>query len=132
MIGLDTNILIRFVMQDNAEQSAAVATLFDQLTIEEPGYISVGTLLEMVWVLKTRYRVPKHELAFVLEHLLRTRTLLLQHEREVSRAFAQWQTGPGSFSDLLIAELNAAAGCSTTLTFDKEASRLRGFSLLQS
>ncbi len=132
MIGLDTNILIRYVMQDNPQQSAAVAALLAQLTEEEPGYISVATLLELVWVLRSRYRVPKGEQIVVLEHLLRTTTLLLQHEREVSRAFASWQSGPGSFSDVLIAELNAAAGCSTTFTFDQKASRLRGFSLLTS
>ena len=132
MIGLDTNILIRFAMQDNPQQSIAVSSLLDQLTIEKPGYISIGTLLELVWVLRSRYRVPKHEILIVLQQFLRTSTLRLQHEPEVARALATWEVGPGSFSDLLIAELNAAAGCSTTFTFDKEASRLPGFSLLTS
>lgn len=131
MIGIDTNILIRFIMGDDPRQhEAAVAFLEEKLTEQEPGFINIGTLLEMVWVLRSRCRIPKEGVLLVLERLLRTETIKLQHEREVSRAFAAWKQGEGSFSDLLIGELNAAAGCAATFTFDKEASRLPGFSLL--
>jgi predicted nucleic-acid-binding protein len=128
MIGLDTNILVRYLAQDDPVQSAKATGIIEKrLTEEEPGFISLVTIAETVWVLERLYDQSPQEIAQQIERMLQSDTLSLQNEQEVFTAMVALKTGRGSFADALIGALGTWAGCSSTLTFDKKAARLAGF-----
>jgi predicted nucleic-acid-binding protein len=130
MIGLDTNVLVRYFAQDDPIHSATAVRLIEhRLTEEEPGYISVVALVETVWVLQRRYRLAALDVARIVEGLLEAPVVVVESAKEVFLAMTAVQDGRGSFSDVLIGALAAKAGCSTTVTFDRKAARLPGFSL---
>jgi predicted nucleic-acid-binding protein len=131
MIGLDTNILVRYIAQDDAVQSpVATRIIEDRLTEEHPGYISIVTMVETIWVLDRSYGLSAADIVAAVERILQTSVLLVQNEQEVFTAMVALKTGAGSFSDALIGALGTRAGCAATLTFDKKASRLKEFQLL--
>lgn len=131
MIGLDTNILVRYVAQDDAVQSAlATEIIEDRLTEEHPGFISLVTMAETVWVLDRSYGLSTAEIAGAVERILQTDILSVQNEQEVFTSMVALKAGTGSFSDALISALGTRAGCAATLTFDKKAARLKGFELV--
>ena len=131
MIGLDTNILVRYLAQDDAIQSLQATEMIEgQLTEENPGFISFVTMVETVWVLDRVYGLSNHEVAEAVECILQADTLLVQNEQEAFTAMTALKTGMGSFSDALIGALGAWAGCTATLTFDKKTKRLKQFELL--
>ncbi len=131
MIGLDTNILLRYFLQDDQAQSLTANNLLEHLlTVEDPGFVSTVTMAELVWVLSRTCGRTSEQVVSILELMLQAENLVLQNEQEVFTACMMVKAGRGSFPDAFIGELNASAGCSTTLTFDKRASRLRGFRLL--
>jgi len=128
MIGLDTNLLVRYFTQDDPVQSAiATEVLEDRLTRQEPGFISIVAIAEMVWVLDRSYGLGMDAIANVIERLLAAETLVIECEREVFTAMAASREGHGRFADALIGALNTRAGCSRTLSFDRRALRLPGF-----
>ena len=131
MIGLDTNILVRYITQDDAVQSAlATKIIEDRLMEEHPGFISLVTMVETVWVLDRSYGLPAAEIAAAVERILQTDILSVQNEQEVFTAMVALKAGIGSFSDALIGALGTRAGCAATLTFDKKAARLKEFELV--
>jgi predicted nucleic-acid-binding protein len=128
MIGLDTNILVRYLAQDDAVQSAKATEIIEErLSEDEPGFISLVTIAETVWVLDRLYDQRPQEIAQLIERMLQSDTLSFQNEQEVFTAMVALKAGRGSFADALIGVLGTWAGCSTTLTFDKKAVRLAGF-----
>jgi predicted nucleic-acid-binding protein len=130
MIGLDTNILVRYIAQDDAVQSPlATKIIEDRLTEEHPGFISLVTMAETVWVLDRSYGLSAAEIAATVERILQIDTLFVQNEQDVFTAMVALKTGAGAFSDALIGALGRRAGCATTLTFDRKASRLQDFQL---
>jgi predicted nucleic-acid-binding protein len=130
MIGLDTNVLVRYLTQDEPGQSLRATELIERrLTEDNPGFISVVAMTETVWVLERAYRLSNVRIAEVIERLLQTAVLVVENEAEVFAAMTVLQEGSGSFADALIGELGNRAGCSVTLTFDQKASRLRNFVL---
>jgi len=130
MTGLDTNVLIRYLTQDDPVQSPrATAIIEKRLTEDRPGFISLVTMAEIVWVLDTFYELPAASIAAAVERMLQADTLVIQNEQEVFTAMVALKAGRGSFADALIAAVGAWAGCATTLTFDKKALRLAGFQL---
>lgn len=130
MIGLDTNVLVRYLTQDDPTQSAKAAEIIErQLTEQSPGFLSVVVMVETVWVLDRAYRLPADEIAAALERILQTDVFSVENEQEVFTAMIALKDGHGSFADALIAGLSAKAGCSFTLTFDYKALRLPGFKL---
>jgi len=131
MIGLDTNILIRYLTQDDPAQSAKATDILERrLTANNPGFISVVTVAEIVWVLDRAYRLTSREIAAIVERLLQVEVLTIEHEQEVFTAMVALKQGRGSFPDALIAELGARAGCTRTLTFDRKAARISGFEIV--
>jgi predicted nucleic-acid-binding protein len=131
MIGLDTNVLVRYIAQDDAAQSAVATQIIeDRLTEEDPGYISLVTMAETVWVLDRSYGLSPAEIGAAVERILQTGVLFVQNEQEVFTAVVALKTGAGSFSDALIGALGTRAGCALTLTFDKKATRLKEFQLV--
>ena len=131
MIGLDTNVLVRYLAQDDAIQSLRATQIIErQLSEEHPAFISLVTMVETVWVLDRIYGLSNHEIAAAIERILQADTLLVQNEQEVFTAIVALKTGAGSFADALIGALGMWAGCTATLTFDKKAKRLKQFKLL--
>jgi predicted nucleic-acid-binding protein len=128
VIGLDTNIVVRYLAQDDPVQSAKATQIFERrLTEEEPGFVSLVTMVETVWVLDKVYGLSSGEIAQAVERMLQANTLLVQNEQEVFTAMIALKSGQGSFADALVGALGKWAGCGSTLTFDKKAGRLEGF-----
>jgi predicted nucleic-acid-binding protein len=131
MIGLDTNILVRYLVQDDPVQSAKATELIERrLTQRNPGFISVVAIVETVWVLERAYRLADHQIAAAIERVLQADVLVVESEQEVFYAMIALKEQRGSFADALIAALGARAGCSRTFTFDQKAQRLPWFELL--
>jgi len=129
MIGLDANVVVRYLTQDDPLQSPRAAKLIEGLTKANPGFISVVAMVETAWVLKRSYGFSDRQIAAAVEGLLKADTLLVENEREVSVAMMALKRAQGSSADALIAALGAKAGCSATFTFDQKAARLPGFAL---
>ncbi|MGA2795558.1 MAG: type II toxin-antitoxin system VapC family toxin [Roseiarcus sp.] len=131
MIGLDTNVLVRFITQDDAVQSGEATELIERrLTPENPGYVNVVAMAETAWVLQRVYDLSDESLAAAIERILQIDVLVVENEQQVFAAMLALKTGRGSFADALIGALDAKAGCSSTVTFDRKALRLPGFELL--
>ncbi|MGA3370197.1 MAG: type II toxin-antitoxin system VapC family toxin [Terracidiphilus sp.] len=131
MIGLDTNVLLRYLAQDDPTHSPRATEIVERrLTEEEPGFVSLVSILEVAWVLKSLFKRTRQEIANDIEMLLAADTLEVQNEQEVYYAVVSLRNGIGSFEDALIGALGDWRGCSATLTFDEDAAkRLRGFQL---
>jgi predicted nucleic-acid-binding protein len=128
VIGLDANVLLRFIAQDDVAQSGEATELIEsRLTPENPGFVSIVAMVETVWVLKRTYRLSDLRLAAAIERVLQIEVLFVENEPEVFAAMIALKKGDGSFSDSLIGALGKKAGCSSTVTFDKRALRLPGF-----
>jgi predicted nucleic-acid-binding protein len=131
MIGLDTNVLVRYLTQDDAAQSQQATELLERrLSEANPGFISLVAMAELVWVLDRAYRMAARQIAGAIERILQTEVFVIEKEQEVFAAMIVLRQGGGSFADALIAELGLQAGCSYTLTFDIKAARLPGFKLV--
>lgn len=130
MIGLDTNILVRYLAQDDPIQSAKATKIIERrLTEGNPGFISTVAMVETVWVLDRAYGLRSDQIAAAIERTLQIEVLVVENEQEVFTAMIALKQAKGSFADAIILALGARAGCSYTLTFDQKASRLSGFRL---
>ncbi|MDZ7591356.1 MAG: type II toxin-antitoxin system VapC family toxin [Rubrivivax sp.] len=130
MIGLDTNVLARYVMQDDPRQSPRATRLIESLSAEAPGFVPVVTLVELVWVLSGSYGLNRAQVATVIETLLRSRELLIDRAELVAQALARFGTAGADFADALIERIATAAGCGETMTFDSGAARVAGMTLV--
>jgi len=128
MIGLDANILVRYLTQDDPAQSKQATEVIERrLTETNPGFISVVAMVELVWVLDRAYRLSSREIARAVERILQTDVFVVENEQQVFTAMIVLKSGYGSFADALVAALGAKAGCSATLTLDRKALRIPGF-----
>jgi predicted nucleic-acid-binding protein len=131
MIGLDTNVLVRHMAQDDPIQSKIATDFIERrLTEGDPGFISILAMSETAWALERAYGLSGAEIARAIERTLQTDVLVVESEQEIFTATVALREGRGSFADALIAGLGAKAGCSATVTFDRRALRLPGFELL--
>ncbi len=131
MIGLDTNIVLRYLAQDDPRQSKAARDLIEgRLTRDEPGHICAITVAEIAWVLKRLYAASREEIAGTIEGLLAAPTIVVEHRSLVRQAVQDFRESTAEFSDCVIARVNAGAGCDTTFTFDRAAAKLARFRLL--
>ncbi|HTU55094.1 MAG TPA: type II toxin-antitoxin system VapC family toxin [Acetobacteraceae bacterium] len=131
MIGLDTNVVIRYLAQDDPVQSPIATELIERrLSEEDPGFLSVVVVAETAWVLERAYGLGDMEIAAAIERMLEADAFVVESEQEVFTAMTALKEGRGSFADALIGALGAAAGCSRTVTFDHKALRLPGFGSL--
>lgn len=126
MIGLDTNVLVRYVMQDDARQSPRANRLIEALTADEPGFVPLVALVELVWVLGSGYQLSREQLAAVLERLLRSKELVIDRADLVMQALVRFSSGAADFADALIERVAAAAGCDATFSFDAGAVKSAG------
>lgn len=130
MIGLDTNVLVRFFTEDDPAQLLTVRAFMAQLTVEEPGWVSLITLIELLWVMANKFGQNQNKIAFIVEHLLNSRYIVVQLASEVAEAVQLFKQGKADFADCLIASLAKAEGCKKTVTFDRIAARDAGMTLL--
>jgi predicted nucleic-acid-binding protein len=131
MIGLDSNVLARYIAGDDASQSAAAARVIESLSAESPGFVPLVVIAELVWVLQYSYRLNKHEIAEVVEKLLRSAELMLENAEIVAQALREFRRSRADFADCLIERSAHAAGCQHTVTFDKRAASLAEMRLIQ-
>ena len=131
MIGIDTNVLVRYLAQDDPKQ-AVIATRFieGKLSVENPGFVSTVTLCEVVWVLAESYGADRKRIRSIVEGLLATKQLAIERSELVWKSLRAWEDVPADFSDALIGQLAIAHGAGKTVTFDRTAARLPGFELL--
>lgn len=130
MIGLDTNVVVRYLVQDDPGQSAVASALMEDLTETDPGYLSLVTVVELYWVLRRAYKVEAGRCTELLEGLLDARELRMDQDAVV-RAALTANRGGLDFADAVIAELGRAAGCNHTVTFDQRAARDGAMRLLR-
>jgi predicted nucleic-acid-binding protein len=131
LIGLDANVLVRYLTDDDPVQSPrAIRFLEEELSQDAPGFVAAVVLTEVVWVLRRRYKQSRSEIAATVQELLGIDRLVLEHPQAVAGAVLAMMQDNVDFTDALIAGIGAGAGCSHTATFDRRASRLPGFVLL--
>jgi predicted nucleic-acid-binding protein len=130
MIGIDTNILVRFFTQDDAPQSRRADAVLQKLTPEEPGFVSLVSLVELAWVMRSRYRMSRSDLIQGLEMLLNSPEIVVESQPVVVQAIHHFGTAKSDFADCLIERSGHLAGCKHTLTFDVNASKTAGMTLL--
>ena len=129
MIAIDTSVLIRYVTQDDPEQSRQANRLFESTLSEaHPGYLSPLVLAEFHWVLRRKYGFEAADIAGAIRRLLAVPTLVVDKSEVVEAALAE---EAGDFADRLIHHLGAAAGCERTLTFDRKFARMAGVELVK-
>jgi predicted nucleic-acid-binding protein len=119
MIGLDTNVMVRYITQDDPQQAAQATRLIEtRCTAAAPGHVAHIVLCELVWVLRRAYGYSKPQVVAVLDQILVTAELDVENEGVAFQALDAYREGPADFSDYLLALGNRAAGCETTYSFD--------------
>lgn len=131
MIGLDTNVIVRYLVRDDAEQTVAATELIEGLSDEEPGFVSLPVVVELYWVLTRRYEIDRAGAVAAVRGLVEASELVMERPGIVVRALRRAGAG-ADLADALIADLALDAGCRVTMTFDRRASRGVGMELLAS
>jgi predicted nucleic-acid-binding protein len=131
MIGLDTNVLVRYIMQDDPKQSAKATALIEQLSPDNPGFIMLVSVVELYWVLTSSYGLTAQQVKQALVVLLRAKQIIVDRADQVLRALRVFDDGKADFADCLIERTAAAAGCEQTMTFDVGAAKHAGMTLIR-
>jgi predicted nucleic-acid-binding protein len=130
MIGLDTNVLVRYIIQDDVKQSPLANRLIESLSAESQGFIPIVVIVELVWVLSDCYALQRDQLTEVLQRILRTRELLVERAEIVWGALRLFHGATIEFADCIIATSSSAANCERTMTFDRGAAKKAGMTLI--
>ena len=133
MKGLDTNVLVRYLAQDDPMQSAQATKYIEtHCTSDSPCFIGQIVLCELAWVLESNYNQSRDDIVLMVEHLLQVGQLEVMEPEVVWRALNDYQNSNIDFPDHLLARINETRGYTETMTFDKKASKQPGFQLLTS
>jgi predicted nucleic-acid-binding protein len=124
MIGLDTNIVVRYLTHDDPAQTARAIKLFASLSADDPGFLSLIVLVESVWVLERSYAFNKDEIVRMVETFLRGREVVVEQSELVSQALRNFDATGVDFADCLIERCGHAAECRYTATFDRRARQI--------
>ena len=128
MLGLDTNVLVRYLVRDDQPQFEKARRLIERESDKgEPVLVSLLVLLETEWVLRSRYELPKAEILSALSMLLDVAELAFEDEPSVEHALYSWRESVADFADCLVEARNRRLGCEATATFDAKALKLAGF-----
>lgn len=131
MIGLDTNVLLRLLVKDDARQmEMAARAVANRCTSATPGFVNQIVLCETVWVLQSSFGYPRDAIAGAIEALSRASELRIEHAGAVAEALESYRTSKADFADCLIGVHNRRSGCDKTLTFDRAAAELNEFEAL--
>lgn len=128
MIAVDTNILVRYFAEDDPAQTRLARRLLEErLSANEPGFISLIALVELLWVLNDTYKIRRAVQTEIVSQLLDAPNIVIERDELVRAAL---KLRAGDISDHVIHLVGAGKGCSGTLTFDKKFARLDGVELL--
>jgi predicted nucleic-acid-binding protein len=131
MIGLDTNLLIRYLTKDEASQYSKVKRLIDDAVAkDERLLINCAVLCEVTWVLETAYEYSRLEIADVLERILATAQFEVERAEEARLALGDFRSTNAGFADALIGRVNRALGATRTATFARDLKSLETFTVL--
>ncbi|WP_092176812.1 type II toxin-antitoxin system VapC family toxin [Bosea sp. OK403] len=130
MIGVDTNILLRALMDDDPVQSPAARAYLNHLAPARPGYVNLIVLAELTWTLRSRFKANLADVLLAVEALLDNAVLVIEARESVAEAVEIARSGRSSFSDAMIGLVNRHAGCMETMTFDRGAPSEAGFTVL--
>ena len=131
MIGLDTNVLVRYIAQDDPRQAAKATRLIEEDCSElRPAFIAAIVLCELVWVLEDCYETGKPDIVAILQRVLRTKQFVVEVAETVWKALRLFEANRSDFADCLIDCIGAAHECEYTATFDKAAAKA-GMRLLE-
>jgi predicted nucleic-acid-binding protein len=123
VIGLDTNVIVRYIMQDDPKQSKLATGLIERLSEERPGFLSLVCVTELVWVLESAYGLERQQVVGVLDNLINIDVLKIERPLVVAAAVRNFREGKADFADCLIERSSALAGSERTMTFDRVAAR---------
>jgi predicted nucleic-acid-binding protein len=124
LIGLDTNVLVRYLTQDDPDQAAqATRILEEELTDDDPGFIGLVVLVETIWVLRRLYKASPEEIWETVNDLLGSRRILVENRHVVARAIATSAKNASDFADSIIAASALDVGCRKIVSFDRGAVR---------
>lgn len=130
MIALDTNVLVRYLVADDARQATAARMLLEGLTTDRPGFVCREVIVELVWVLRRGYGFSRDRIATVLENLVATEGLEVEAAEDVARAAVSYRRGGAGFSDLMIVAAAKRVGADTLYTFDRRVAQVERVTLL--
>jgi predicted nucleic-acid-binding protein len=131
MKGIDTNVLVRYIIQDDAKQSKMATDFIERKCSENSSLFINGIVLcELVWVLESAYEYSRENIVKVIEQILKTRQFLLDEPDILWQSLRGYKNEGADFADNYIAHLNKHKGCEYTVTFDKRAAKLNHFNLL--
>ena len=131
MIGLDANVLVRYIMQDDAKQSPKATKIIEALDgVENSGYVTLVAMVELVWILSASYELTREQVAQALDGLIRAKQLEIESADQVIRALRIFKVGKSDFADCLKERSANSAGCEKTVTFDVNASKHAGMTLI--
>ena len=124
MIGLDTNILVRYLTQDDPDQAALASRILEEeLTDDDQGFIDLVVLVETVWVLRRLYKASPEEIRETINDLLGSRSIVVENRHVVAQAIAISEKGAGDFADAIIAASALHVCCRKIVSFDRGAVR---------
>jgi predicted nucleic-acid-binding protein len=132
MIALDTNVLVRFLTQDDPAQSRAATDLITGLTADAPGFVCREVMVELVWVLERAYGLDRAQVAAAIEGLLAATEIEVEAADDVGSALYRYRDDGFGFADLMIAAASKRAGAAVLVTFDRKAAQLVGVQLIVS
>lgn len=130
MIGLDTNVLIRYFAQDDHRQSLRAAKVIDSLSESEPGHVTLVVLAEIWWVLRGAYAADRSTVTSIITGLVESKEIVVEHADTVRRALQLTARG-ADFADAMIQQRGAEVGCGRTVTLDTKAATHAGMQLLK-
>jgi predicted nucleic-acid-binding protein len=131
MIGIDTNVLVRYIAQDDAAQSRRATSFIEKECNEAaPGFVGLVVLVEVVWVSESRYGATREEVAGIVRRILSIKQLVVQDAETAWKALRLFESSNADLADCLVARSAFAAGCRSVVTFDKQAAKA-GMTLLK-
>lgn len=130
MTGLDTNVLVRYIMQDDARQSAVANRFVESLSAESPGFVSLIGVIELAWVLSSAYRLDKEQVVEAFEGLLRTKELVVERAPVVWSGLRVYKDADAELADCLLERSAKMAGCDNTVTLDRGVAKNCSMTLL--
>jgi predicted nucleic-acid-binding protein len=130
VIGLDTNVLVRYIAQDDPKQSPKATALIEALSPESPGFVTTVSVVELVWVMQSCYGVTREGITNALGQILRTKEIVVENAEVVWRATRAFAAGNADFADCLIERSAAQAGCTAVYTFDRAAAKHSAMQLI--
>ena len=130
MTGLDTNVLVRYIMQDDPKQSPKATAIVETLAGVGSAYITLVSMVELAWILTASFELTRAQVSLALDGIIRTKQFKIENADQVIRALRVFKLGKSDFADCLIERSANSAGCVKTITFDVKAAKYAGMTLI--